>query len=62
MIKKDNIVSVTKHYDPIDNNFWNYKVVYNTDKICFVPNTTDNTDKQEIDDWVADGNTIGEPA
>ena len=61
MIEKDNIVSVTKHYDPIDSNFWNYKVVYNTDQICFVPNATDNLDKQAIDAWIAAGNSVVDP-
>ena len=29
-------------------------------KIKFVPNASDNTDYQEIQQWVADGNTIEE--
>lgn len=60
MIDKDNIVSVTKEYD--DSVFINtYKVVYNTDQECFVPLDTANTDYQEIQAWIAAGNSVVDP-
>ena len=57
MININNIVSVEKKYD-IDNNPCSYKVIFDTDKICFVPLNESNTDYQEILEWVAEGNTI----
>jgi hypothetical protein len=37
-----------------------FKVTMSDGKIKFVPNASDNTDYQEIQQWVADGNTIEE--
>ena len=37
-----------------------FKVTMSDGKIKFVPNASDNTDYQEIQEWVADGNTIEE--
>jgi len=61
MINENNIVSVTKQYD--DNSvFYTYRVLYNTDKICFVPLDPANTDYQAIQEWAAiDGNNIIDP-
>jgi predicted glycosyltransferase len=36
------------------------EVIYDEDKIIFVPVDSKNTDYQEILKWVADGNTIQE--
>jgi len=58
-MNKDNIVSVKKIED--DNGvLLSYEVVWDIDKVTFVPNATDNTDYQTIQDWVAAGNTIQE--
>jgi hypothetical protein len=57
MINKNNIVSVTKQYD--DNSvFYSYRVVFNTNQVCFVPLDEANTDYQEIQEWIADGGTV----
>ena len=55
MIK--NFTSVTKHYDPIDNTFSLYKIVYNG-KTSYVPLDEANTDYQAIQEWIAEGNTV----
>jgi hypothetical protein len=57
MINKSNIVSVEKKYG-LTNEHEIYKVVFNTDKICFVPVDTANTDYQAILTWIADGGTV----
>jgi hypothetical protein len=58
-MNKDNIVSVKKIED--DNSVvLSYEVVWDIDKVTFVPNATDNTDYQAIQEWVAAGNTIAE--
>ena len=59
-MNKDNIVSVKKVED--DNSVvLSYEVVWDTDKVTFVPKATDNTDYQTILEWEAiDGNTIAE--
>jgi len=61
MINKENINSVTLMYDtvvePAEKN--SYKVIFDTDKICFVPLDTANTDYQAIQEWSAiEGNEI----
>jgi len=60
MINKENINSVTLMYDtvvePAEKN--SYKVIFDTDKICFVPLDTANTDYQAIQEWIADGGTV----
>ena len=58
MIDINNIVSVEKHYGLDNDVFRNYKVTYNTDKTCFVPLDTTNTDYQAIQQWIADGGTV----
>ena len=55
MIK--NFTSVTKHYDPIDNTFSLYKIVYNG-KTSYVPLDETNTDYQAIQEWIQEGNTV----
>jgi len=60
MINKENINSVTLMYDtvvePAEKN--SYKVIFDTDKICFVPLDEANTDYQAIQEWIADGGTV----
>tara|TARA_R100000479_G_scaffold161004_1_gene98631 strand:+ start:360 stop:551 length:192 start_codon:yes stop_codon:yes gene_type:complete len=61
MINKENIVSVEKKYD-LQNRHNTYKVIFNVDKVCFVPNNQANTDYQEIQEWAAiEGNNITDP-
>ena len=61
MINKSNIVSVEKKYG-LTNQHEIYKVVFNTDKICFVPVDEANTDYQAIQEWAAiEGNNIIDP-
>jgi len=61
MIDKENIVSVEKIYFT-DNICRTYKIVYDTDKECFVPLDEANTDFQEIQEWAAiEGNNITDP-
>ena len=55
MIKKDDITTVTKVY--FFDGSWSYNVV-TTDIKCTVPNSTANTDYHEIQEWIADGNTV----
>jgi hypothetical protein len=57
MISIENIVSVEKKYG-LTNEHEIYKVVFNTDKICFVPVQQDNTDYQAIQEWISAGNTV----
>ena len=57
MINKENIVSVEKKYD-LQNRHNTYKVIFDVDKNCFVPNNQANTDYQEIQQWIADGGTV----
>ena len=57
MIDKENIVSVEKIY-LTDNICRTYKIVYDTDKECFVPLDETNTDYQEIQEWISLGNTV----
>ena len=49
-----------KEYD--DSKFIAYKLVYANGEIWSVPLDEDNRHYQEILEWVADGNTIEEPA
>tara|TARA_R100000935_G_C2699092_1_gene109557 strand:+ start:319 stop:504 length:186 start_codon:yes stop_codon:yes gene_type:complete len=59
-MNKDNIVSVKKIEDG-DGVLLSYQVVWNTDINTFVPNVTDNTDYQTVQEWEAiDGNTIAD--
>ena len=54
------IETVTKNYDPIDNEFVSYQVTYvNSNKVKSVPLDEANTDYQAIQEWVAiEGNNI----
>ena len=58
MFQKENIVSVEKIYDFLENTFCSFKVTFNTDKICHVPINEANTDYQAIQEWIADGGTV----
>jgi hypothetical protein len=58
MININDIVSIEKHYGSNNDVFRNYKVTYDTDKICFVPLDEANTDYQAIQQWIADGGTV----
>ena len=56
------IQSVTKQYIPNTTNFSNqYLVVFIDGTKSYVPHDEDNRHYQEILEWVAEGNTIGEP-
>ena len=60
MLTKENIVSVKKINDEAGT-LCNHRVVWDTDKICCVPNASGNTDYQKLLEWEAiDGNTIAE--
>ena len=53
------IETVTKNYDPINNEFVSYQVTYtNTNRIKSVPLDEANTDYQAIQEWIADGGTV----
>ena len=52
------INTVEKVYNPISNNFSMYKVTYNNNEIIFVPLIEENRHYQEIQQWIADGNTV----
>ena len=53
------IETVTKNYDPINNEFVSYQVTYtNTNRIKSVPIDEANTDYQAIQEWIADGGTV----
>ena len=41
-----------------ENNFENYKVIYNDGITKFVPLNEANTDYQAIQEWIADGGTV----
>ena len=56
-----NILNVKKLNSPIDGKLSSYLVITDNNKIQLtVPKDEDNTDYQEILQWVADGNTIQE--
>ena len=56
------IVSVIKNYDFIDTDIVdNYTVTYDDGTVLFVPLDEGNRHYQEVLQWVADGNSIGEP-
>mgnify|MGYP003119857340 CR=1 FL=1 len=56
------IVSVTKNYDIVDTDIVdNYTVTYDDGTVLFVPLNENNRHYQEVLQWVADGNSIGEP-
>ena len=51
------IETVTKNYR--DGKFISYQVTYvNSNRVKSVPIAEDNTDYQEIQEWIADGGTV----
>ena len=53
------IDTVTKNYDPIFNTFCSYQVTYTDTSVTkSVPLDPDNTDYQEIQQWISEGNTV----
>ena len=57
-INKTQINTVEKTYDVATNEFVNYKVTTNENVVWFVPLNSENTDYQEIQEWIADGGTV----
>ncbi|MDA8668248.1 hypothetical protein N9M26_01170 [Alphaproteobacteria bacterium] len=57
MISKENITNILKVIDP-SRGWISYRVTTSNNEIVIVPENTDNTDYQEILEWVAEGNTI----
>jgi len=57
MINKQNITNVLKVIDPRDSHVSYIATTSNNERVI-VPEKTDNTDYQEILEWVAEGNTI----
>ena len=55
------IQTVTWVKDLIDNTKNHYMIVVKDGVTTSVPLDSDNRDYQEVQDWVADGNTIAEP-
>ena len=54
------ISTVTKIYQ-FEEETNSLKVVYDDGTVLFVPKTESNRHYQEVLEWVADGNSIGEP-
>ena len=52
------INTVEKIYDSLDNTKWTYKLTYENGEIWFVSHSEANRHYQEIQEWVAEGNTI----
>ena len=50
------IETVEKNY--VDGKFENYRVTFSNGKISNVPLDETNTDNQEIQKWIAEGNTV----
>jgi hypothetical protein len=57
MVNKFNINNVEKNYGTTTV-FQNYKVTLNNNNIVFVPLDEANTDYQEIQQWISEGNTV----
>jgi|TARA_R100000455_G_C6129892_1_gene27578 hypothetical protein len=55
------IKTVTKQPTCTDDTKFNYIIIYNDGKEWTVPHDESNRMYQEILEWVAQGNTIGEP-
>ena len=51
------INTVEKHYNSL-NEFASYKVTYSDGRIWSVPLDEANTDYQEIQQWISEGNTV----
>ena len=54
------MIKAVKKQNDINNNFLNYLVTYEDNKLSYVPHNEENMDYQAILQWVADGNTIEE--
>ena len=53
------INTVTKNYSAETNEFCSYQVTYtNSNMVSSVPLDEENTDYQEIQEWIADGGTV----
>ena len=52
------INSVEKIYDMLSNQCKTFKVIYNDNKISFVPLNNANTDYQAIQKWIAEGGEV----
>ena len=54
------IISVEKIYSqlPVVEFTNTYKVIYDNEKVVFVPHNEENTDYQAIQEWIAEGNTV----
>ena len=55
------ISTVVKEYDKTNTNVVSYSVTLDNGKFLSVPLSEGNRHYQEVLQWVADGNTIGEP-
>jgi hypothetical protein len=53
----ENITTVTKNYNPLNNEFNGYQVVHNS-ITTFVPLDEANTDYQAIQEWISAGNAV----
>ena len=54
------MIKAVKKQNDINDNFLNYLVTYEDNKLSYVPHNEENIDYQAILQWVADGNTIEE--
>ena len=52
------IISVTKQYNSLTNTFSSYELVKKGQLIKSVPLDEANTDYQEIQEWIAEGNAV----
>ena len=52
------IETVTKNYDTTTNQFCSYQVTYSNGTTWSVPLDEANTDYQEIQQWISEGNTV----
>ena len=52
------INTVRKNYDTTTNQFCSYQVTYSDGTIWSVPLDEENTDYQEIQQWISEGNTV----
>ena len=52
------ILTVTKIWNDPQKYAHSYKIVYSDEKEWFAPNDPSNRHYQEIQEWVAEGNTI----
>jgi len=52
------INTVEKNYSTTNTSSYNFKVTNQDGTIMFVPNDEANTDYQEIQEWIAAGNSV----